>query len=62
MNDQISDKFNYQKGDLKFGKYQCDFCIFADKNDFDKCQKYDTKPTEVLQNKKRCDYLTTSNK
>ena len=54
---KISDRFVYHKGDIQLKKYQCNFCIFEDKNDINKCQKYETKPIEVIDNKNRCKFI-----
>jgi len=55
-------KFISQPGDLKFMKTPCDGCVFQDKDNDNKCQKYEQKPSEIIENKKaKCESYRTGN-
>lgn len=48
------DKFTYEKNDLGIARTQCEFCIYNVRSTPGKCEKYETKPEEIVKNKKRC--------
>lgn len=55
-------KFTAQPRDLKFMKTACDGCMFEDKYDKNKCQKYGQKPQRIIENKKAiCESYRTGN-
>ena len=43
-------------------KTPCDGCVFQDKDNNNKCQKYEQKPSEIIENKKAtCESYRTGN-
>lgn len=61
IQNDLSDKFVYQEGDIEIKKTQCEFCKFNISED--KCEKFiDGKPMEILEMNKRCPGLSLENK
>ena len=54
-------KFVAQPGDLVFIKTQCDGCVFQNKADESKCEKYEQKPSNIIESKSKCDLYRTGN-
>ena len=50
-------RFSSEKSEVVLAKTQCDVCIHNKKEDPVRCEKYDPKPEEVLNNKKACPFL-----
>ena len=50
-----NNKFIYEKGDIEIAKTQCEFCVYNDERDTNKCSQYpDGKLKEVVNNIKLC--------
>lgn len=51
-------RFVYEEGDTELMDSQCELCIFRDPATPEKCAKYSQKPSEVLQNERRCPFFS----
>ena len=51
------DKFVYSEGDILISKSQCGICVFQDPDNETVCQKYSSKPAEILTGRVQCPYL-----
>lgn len=58
----MSDKFNYNEGDILISDSQCDLCVYRIEGDCEKCQKYEKKLPEVLTNDVLCPHYTRKGK
>lgn len=51
------EKFCYSAGEIEIAATQCDLCIYQIDGNKDSCQKFVEKPKDVLQNKRKCEYV-----
>ncbi|MBO5178721.1 MAG: hypothetical protein J6B87_00015 [Clostridia bacterium] len=54
-------KFIWQSGDVKVTRIQCETCKYYSKGAKNSCEKYAEIPKEILESKKKCEYIKFGN-
>ena len=52
-----SNRFTYLQGEIAWGKSQCGLCVYRFADREESCEKYDSKPKQILMDEKKCPFI-----